>query len=323
MQDVRSKFIDYLQAERNASPYTLRNYSAALQGFVEFMKESGISSYDQADRHVLRDYMARLTEKGLAKTTIALKLSAVRSFYRYLVREGILATNPIGRASSPKLDKRIPSFLTQPEMLRLFDVVNSQKPRRSSDTAIKLFNVCKLRDQAMLELLYASGLRVSELVKLDLEHLNLDSREIRVWGKGSKERMTLMGEPATRVLADYLSQSRPALLGEKKTDAVFLNRYGGRLTARAVQRMLTRYAKIAGIDKRVHPHVLRHTFATHLLDGGADLRVVQELLGHASLSTTQTYTHISKRQAQKVYLQAHPMAQEEQDGPTKPKEETT
>jgi integrase/recombinase XerC len=172
-----------------------------------------------------------------------------------------------------------------------------------------------------MELIYASGLRVSELVNLNLEQVYLDSRELRVWGKGSKERAVLMGEPAASALNTYLSQGRPMLLGKRGGRALFLNRYGQRLTGRGAQKILGKYAHKAGIGKKVHPHLLRHTFATHLLDGGADLRVVQELLGHANLSSTQIYTHVTKSQAKKVYLSAHPMAKtddEEQATETAP-----
>ena len=167
------------------------------------------------------------------------------------------------------------------------------------------------RDRALLELLYAAGLRVSELVNMNVEQVNLDTNEIRVWGKGSKERIVLIGGPAARALSTYISQGRPELLGEKKNNALFVNRYGGRLPARRVQKILEKYART--IDKRVHPHMLRHTFATHLLDGGADLKVVQELLGHADLSSTQIYTHVTQSQARKIYLAAHPMAQGKSD----------
>ncbi len=251
----------------------------------------------EVDKHALRDYISWLMEQGMVKASIARKLSAIRSFYRYLIQEGALPTNPLEMASSPKLDRLLPAFLTISEMSQLLQAPDLSTPQGQ-------------RDCALLELLYASGLRVSELVNLNLEQVNLDTREIRVWGKGSKERMGLMGEPAARALATYLSQGRPKLLGEKKTSALFLNRYGKRLTERIVQIILANYAKSVGIGKRVHPHMLRHTFATHLLDGGADLRVVQELLGHASLSSTQIYTHVSKSQARKVYLAAHPMAKE-------------
>jgi len=297
MQEVFNRYINYLEVERNASPYTVRNYSTDLLGFFQFIKEKEISSLKEVDKNVLRDYLSHLMEQGIVKASIARKLSAIRSFYRYLAREEILPVNPVEKASSPKLDRRLPSFLTTDEMTRLLEAPSSTTPQGQ-------------RDRALLELLYAAGLRVSELAKLNLEQVDLDAREIRVWGKGAKERMTLMGEPAAEALTTYLNQGRPALLGEKKTNALFLNRYGGRLTERSVQEILEKCANIVGIEKRVHPHMLRHTFATHLLDGGADLRVVQELLGHASLSSTQIYTHVSKSQAKKVYLSAHPMAQE-------------
>ncbi|MFC2021382.1 tyrosine recombinase XerC [Chloroflexota bacterium] len=308
MQEIFNRYINYLEAERNASPYTVRNYTTDLlgskniQGFFAFLNERGIDSLDKADRKVLRDYLSYLAEQNLVKGSIARRLSAIRSFYRFLVREEILLVNPVKETSSPKLDRRLPSFLTIEEVTRLLDASDLAKPQGQ-------------RDRAFMEMLYASGLRVSELVSLDLEQVDLDSREIRVWGKGSKERMVLMGEPAARALITYLNDGRKELLGEKRSTAIFLNYKGGRLTERSVQSILEECAQKSGIGKKVHPHMLRHTFATHLLDGGADLRVVQELLGHASLSSTQVYTHVSKSQAKKVYLSAHPMAQEEDNEP--------
>jgi integrase/recombinase XerC len=308
MQEIFDKYKKHLEAEQNVSPYTIRNYTTDLcgservKGFFTFLKEKDIDSPGKVDRTILRDYLAYLVEQGIVKASIARKLSAIRSFYRYLVREGILESSPIEKTSSPKLDKRLPEFLALDEVERLLNAPDLSKPQGQ-------------RDRALLELLYASGLRVSELVRLDLGEVNLDSGEIRVWGKGSKERMVLMGKPATEALRNYLEHGRPKLLGEKKTNALFLNRYGQRLPERRVQKMLEDYAKKAGIEKRVHPHMLRHTFATHLLDGGADLRVVQELLGHAQLSSTQIYTHVTKGQARKVYLSAHPMAKEKKDEP--------
>ncbi len=299
MQEVFNKYIDYLEAERNASPYTVRNYTTDLLDFFQFLKANGIDSLKEVDRHTLRDYLSQLMERGFVKASIARKLSAIRSFYRYLLREEIISTSPVATTSSPKLDKRLPSFLTIEEINRLLETPDLSTPQG-------------LRDRALMELLYASGIRVSELVNLNLEQVNLDTNEIRVWGKGSKERVVLMGKPAARALTAYLNQGRPELLGEKRSNALLLNRYGKRLIERRVQRILEKYTNIAGIGKRVYPHMLRHTFATHLLDGGADLRVVQELLGHASLSSTQIYTHVSKSQAKKVYLSAHPMAQEQE-----------
>jgi len=307
MQEIFNRYINYLEAERNVSPYTVRNCktdllgSKNIKGFFTFLSDKGIESLDKVDRYLLRDYLAYLADKGLVKASIARKLSAIRSFYRYLVREEIMSLNPVQDTSSPKLDRRLPSFLTADEVTRLLEAPDTARPQGQ-------------RDRAFLELLYASGLRVSELVGLDTEQINLDTREIRVWGKGSKERMVLMGEPAAAALVNYLGKGRLQLLGNKKTGAVFLNYKGGRLSDRSVQKILQKYADSAGIRKKIHPHMLRHTFATHMLDGGADLRVVQELLGHADLSTTQVYTHVSKSHARKVYLSAHPMAREDQDG---------
>jgi integrase/recombinase XerC len=295
VQEVFNKYINYLEAERNASPYTVRNYTTDLLQFFQFLQDKGIDSLKEVDKHILRDYLSHVVEQGFVKASIARKLSAIRSFYHYLLREEIISTNPVATASSPKLDKRLPSFLTIDEVERLLEAPDSSTPQGQ-------------RDRALMELLYASGLRVSELVSLNPEQVNLDSGEIRVLGKGSKERVVLMGKPAVRALSDYLSQGRPQLRGKKGSSALFLNPDGGRLSERRVQSILGKYANIAGIGRRVHPHMLRHTFATHLLDGGADLRVVQELLGHANLATTQIYTHVTQSRARKVYLSAHPMA---------------
>jgi integrase/recombinase XerC len=302
MQKIFDRYIQYLEAERNASPYTVRNYRADLADFFKFLKAKELTLLNEVDRHVLRDYLSHLVEVGIAKASIARKLSAIRSFYRYLVREEIISENPIEQVSSPKLDKRLPSFLTREEMEKLLGAPDLSTPLGQ-------------RDRALLELLYASGLRVSELASLTPEQIDLNSNEIRVWGKGSKERMVLMGEPAAAALKSYLKEGRTKLLGKKRSQALFLNRYGQRLPARSVQRLLEGHAKKAGIGKRVHPHMLRHTFATHMLDGGADLRVVQELLGHARLTSTQIYTHVTKGQARKVYLSAHPLAREKKDEP--------
>ena len=302
MQEVFKRYVNYLEAERNVSPYTVRNYTTDLLDFFQFLKAKGVGSLKDVDKPVLRDFLSHLMEQGLVKASIARKLSAIRSFYRYLLREGMIPTSPAATTSSPKLDRRLPSFLTIEEVERLLEAPDLSKPEG-------------LRDRAIMELLYASGLRVSELVNLNLEQVNLDTNEIRALGKGAKERMVLIGKPAAEALSTYLSQGRPELSGKKLSSALLLNRYGERLAKRRVQRILGKYANIAGIDKRVHPHLLRHTFATHLLDGGADLRVVQELLGHADLSSTQIYTHVTRSQARKVYLSAHPMAREKGNEP--------
>ncbi len=304
MQEVFNRYQDYLRVERSVSPYTIRNYTSDLvgnyqrgtaKGFFQFLQLRKIDTLNQVDRQVMRDYLAYLAEQGIVRASISRKLSAIRSFYRYLVREGILDNNPLEQVTSPKQDRRLPSFLTVEETVKLLKAPDLTTPGGQ-------------RDRALMELVYAAGLRVSELVGLDLEQVNLETREIRVWGKGSRERVVLIGEPAAAALVNYLGSGRGQLLAGKKAAAVFLNHSGKRITGRTVQKMLGTYAGLAGIKKRVYPHLLRHTFATHMLDGGADLRVVQELLGHANLATTQIYTHVTQSQARKVYLAAHPMA---------------
>ncbi len=295
MQQIFNRYVNYLEAERNASTYTIRNYTTDLLDYFSFLKSRKIDSLHEVDKQVIRDYLSHLLDQGFVKVSIARKLSAIRSFYRYLMREEIVATSPVADTSSPKLDKRLPGFLSQKEVLELLNAPDSSTPQGQ-------------RDRALLELLYASGLRVSELVNLDIDKVNLDANEIRVRGKGSRERVVLMGKPAAAAILTYISQGRTRLLGRKGTPALFVNRSGRRLVERRVQKIVEKYSAAAGINRRVHPHMLRHSFATHLLDGGADLRVVQQLLGHADLSTTQIYTHVTKSQARKVYLSAHPMA---------------
>ena len=305
MQEVFDKYIDYLKVGKNASLYTIRTYQSALignnirgsqKGFFPFLVMKKIDSLDKVTKHTIREYIMYLVDRKVAKSSITCKLSAVRSFYNYLQKEELLKENPLDKISSPKQDKKLPSYLTVDEVNKFLAAPDISTPTGQ-------------RDHAILELLYASGLRVSELAHLTRSQIDMDTREIRIIGKGSKERLVLMGKPAREAITVYLQEGRHQLLGKKKTDAVFINRYGKPLIERRIQKIVKQYARQGGIKKRVHPHTIRHTFATHLLDGGADLRVVQELLGHASLTTTQIYTHVSKTQAKKVYLAAHPLAQ--------------
>ena len=288
----------FLEAEHHASPYTVRNYTHDLRHFLEFLNIENVATLGDVDRHLLRRYIASLQEQGFEKSSVSRKLSALRSFYSYLMQQNFTSSNPLITVSSPKLEKRLPSFLSSDEVTHLLEIPDTSTPQGQ-------------RDRAMLELLYASGLRVSEIVSLDLGSVNIEARDIRVWGKGSKERMVLIGKPAASALIMYLREGRRQLLGNSRTDALFINRYGKRLSERFLQKAISKYAIEAGLDKRVFPHMVRHSFATHLLDGGADLRVVQELLGHANLSTTQIYTHVTQSQARKVYLAAHPRAKKE------------
>lgn len=300
------QYLSHLEAERHASPYTVRNYKSDLRGnicgvekgFFQFLKSRDISSLEAVDKRVLRDYLSHLLDQRVAKVSLARKLSAIRSFYRYLLREGLIARNPIEEVSSPKLDKHLPNFLSAAEMEHLLSYPDPSTPQG-------------LRDRAIMELIYAAGLRVSELTHLNMQSVDLDDRVLRVLGKGNKERVVVIGHPAAEALRTYMAGAREQFKSERTRQALFLNYGGGRLTSRWVQKLVLKYAAEAGLEKKVHPHLLRHTFATHLLDGGADLRVVQELLGHASLATTQIYTHVTQAQARKVYLASHPMAKAE------------
>ena len=298
MEELLTKFRGHLELERGASVYTLRNYTSDIREFLGFLRSEEITSLDMVDQPLLRRYLAWLLEQGKARSSIARKMSALRSFYRYLTVENLISSNPLDTSSAVKQEKRLPGFLSLEDITRMLAAPNAVTPQG-------------LRDRAILEMLYACGLRVSEIVKLDLEQVDLEERQIRVWGKGNKQRVVIMGVPAATALSAYLKKGRPKLLKKRRSPALFVNRYGGRLVQRRIQYIVKAYAIKAGLDSSIHPHLLRHTFATHLLDGGADLRVVQELLGHASLSSTQIYTHVSQSQARKIYLAAHPMARQE------------
>ncbi|OGN96928.1 MAG: recombinase XerC, partial [Chloroflexi bacterium RBG_13_51_18] len=253
MQEVFSQYIAYLEAERNVSAYTVRNYTRDLLEFFAFVSEQGIETLKNVNKQTLRAYLAQLMEQKYAKSSIARKLSAIRSFYRYLMREDLISASPAATTVSPRLDKRLPEFLTQDEAKRLVESPDVSQPQGQ-------------RDRALLEMLYASGMRVSELVNMNVEQVNLSTNEMRVWGKGAKERVVLIGEPAAEALNNYIKEGRRELLGGKRNNALFVNRYGNRILVRRVQKILNKYSR--SINKSVHPHILRHTFATHLLDGG-------------------------------------------------------
>jgi integrase/recombinase XerC len=293
LEELFQKYIKHLQVERGISAYTVRNYTTDIQGFLGFLADNKVTSLDKVDRSLMRRYLGWLQGKGTARGSISRKLSALRSFYRYLMRENLVSAEPLSSLSAPKLEQRLPTFLTEDEVVRLVEAPDTSTPNG-------------MRDRAILELLYAAGLRLSEVVDLNLGDVDLNSCQIRAWGKGSKERMVLMGKPAAEALSNYVKYARPKLEGKKKTTALFLNRFGNRIARRRIEYIIKKYASQAGLDMRVYTHMLRHTFATHMLDGGADLRAVQELLGHARLATTQVYTHVSQNQIRRTYLAAHP-----------------
>lgn len=284
------KFISYLKIEKNASGHTLTNYVIDLKSFGAFLGEHDLGDID---RLVLRRYLAQMRLKDYSKRTIARKLASLRSFFKFLYREGHIKTNPVTAISTPKLDKVLPKFLDVEKVLKLI-----QSPPDD--------NVAGLRDRAILEALYSAGIRVSELVGLDVEDVDFISGVIKVFGKGAKERIVPIGEPALAAVRRYIEKRDNRKI--KEPDAVFLNRSGRRLTDRSVRRVVDKYIRACSIAEKISPHSLRHSFATHLLDRGADLRSVQELLGHMNLSTTQVYTHVTTERLRSVYDKAHPRA---------------
>ncbi len=286
------KFLSCLRDQRNCSEHTLRAYSRDLQDFSDFLGEERL---EEAAPLRIRAFIMSFRQKGASRKTCARKLAALRSFYRFLAREGVVEGNPAASVRSPRLPKKLPSFLTVQQVNALLDA-----PDRS--------NLWGLRDAAIMELLYSSGIRVSELASLDRRDLDILSEMVRVRGKGKKERIVPLGGVAAEVLSRYLTKRDAESGGRFGADALFINRRGGRLSARSVRRILEKYIAQAGVSVDTTPHTLRHSFATHLLDRGADLRAVQELLGHASLSSTQIYTHLTTERLREVYRKSHPRA---------------
>jgi len=295
MDVLLEQFLTYLQVSRNVSPYTIKNYRNDIGQFLNYCRAQGVGSLEQVNRSLLRTYLAELDAIGYVKASIARRVAELRSFGDFLVREEVLERNLFCMVSAPRVPKRLPRYLTVAEVKALLVVPDTSTP-------------LGLRDRAIIEVLYAAGLRVSELVGIDVADVDLAQAHVRVMGKGSKERVGLLGRLAVHAVRAYVRVGRPALLVRRPTNALWLNHRGGRLTARGVALVLSRVGKQAGIGSSVSPHVLRHSFATHLLDGGADLRVVQELLGHANLATTQIYTHVSQSRVREVYMRAHPRA---------------
>jgi integrase/recombinase XerC len=295
LEEQTRQFLIYMTAERNFSPLTIELYKREIEEFGAFLKSQGLETWSQADRTVARRYLAMLAAKGYAKASMARRVAELHSFYRFMLREGLLKENPLAALKAPKAEKRLPEFLTAQETVALLTIPDIRTP-------------LGLRDRAILEMLYASGMRVSELIGLKAGDITPSQGEALVWGKGAKERIVLVGRPALRALETYLREGRPKLLGHKQSNAIFLNRLGDPFSVRGVQRLLDDASHAAGLTRTITPHTLRHTFATHLLDGGADLRMVQELLGHASVSTTQIYTHVTQAHARRVYLNTHPLA---------------
>lgn len=293
MRDALNRYIIYLQAERNASPYTVRNYRSEISQFIDYAQAHGVDAWPQVNKHLVRRWLAELHAGGYVPASIARRLSEVRACCTFLAREGVLERNPLATVASPKQGQHQPRVLSYDEVLAILRAPDLATPQG-------------LRDRAIIELFYGSGIRLGELEMLDLRSIDLTRREARVLGKGDKERIALFGSVAETALRLYVQQGRPKLATEETGNALFLNRFGQRLRRVSIIRMLDRYARQAGIERKVTPHALRHSFATHLVDEGVDIRLIQEMLGHESPATTQRYTHISQARLHEVVRTAHP-----------------
>jgi integrase/recombinase XerC len=288
--ELLTRYLESYGRARNLSAYTLRNYRGDIEPFLAALADWGID-FRTPRRADLRRYLGLLLEQGTAEASVRRKVSTVRGFYRWLRSEGLLEADPFFGVTGPKAPRRLPVVLTAEDLTRLIEAAATSDP-------------AGLRDRAILELLYAAGVRVSEVAGLDVTDVDLRDHTVRVRGKGSKERVGVFGVPAAAALERYLRAGRPALASAREEPALFLNRLGGRLSVRSVQTIVRAYATRAGLPRAVHPHLLRHSFATHLLDGGADLRLVQELLGHESPNTTQVYTHVTESRKRQVMEEA-------------------
>ncbi|HZB45993.1 MAG TPA: tyrosine recombinase XerC [Pyrinomonadaceae bacterium] len=306
MEHLLAQFLEHLRYERNVSEHTLRNYAIDLAQFLEYLAPADPLTgarrepdVKEIDHITIREWLSELHNQNKKKTSIARKLASLRTFFQFLIREGAVEANPAKLVNTPRLEKKLPNHLSVEDAVRFIE---------TPDTATDLGK----RDRAILEFLYATGVRVSELTKLDLRDVDFRGKTVRVQGKRRKERIVPFGDPALHALLDYLTVRGAFLdnapVAERETQAIFLNYQGTRITTRSVGRMVDKYIRICAGIHDISPHSLRHSFATHLLDSGADLRDIQELLGHARLSTTQIYTHVSMEKLIEVYDKAHPKA---------------
>ncbi len=298
MQAAVQAFLRHLRIERNASELTLKSYGDDFESFYDYLRDrlGRIAEVEELQINLLRGYVTYLHECEYARSTIARRLACLRSFFKYTTREGITSSNPAKALRTPRTGRKLPHFLTTDQVAKLLESPPAN-------------DVMGLRDRAMLETMYSAGLRVAELVSLNVSDWDREANILRVLGKGKKERIAPVGTYAAKALDRWLEMrvADPTAPPEER-DAMFLNKFGRRLTTRSVGRMLEKYLQVTGLESITSPHTLRHSFATHLLDGGADLRSVQELLGHKSLTTTQIYTHVSTRRLRETYEHAHPHA---------------
>jgi integrase/recombinase XerC len=289
-------FIEYLQIEKNYSQYTIEHYQHDIRDFFMFMSEQGLNSLDEVEYSDTRIYLTKLFEQQLSRKSVARKISCMRSFYKFLLREKIVGDNPFSLVSIPKLEKRLPDFFYEEELAELFKACETE-------TALGK------RNKALLELLYATGIRVGECCKIQMKDLDLSLSTVLVRGKRKKERYVPFGSFAHDALVEYILNGRPDLQKVKEDhDYLFVNFRGGPLTDRGIREILNKLIEKSALTGKIHPHKLRHSFATHMMSNGADMRTVQELLGHAFLSSTQVYTHVTKEHLRNIYMSHHPRA---------------
>lgn len=293
--DAMVHFIKYIQLEKNFSVHTVREYEADVRQFLNFLEQEGVYCLTDVEYLHARLYVTKLYEENMSRSSISRKISSVRSFFRYLNREGYVDDAPFRSLYHPKKEERLPSFFYEEELQQLF--------KASSGTDAK-----SIRNMAILELLYATGIRVSECVSIEMNQIDFSYSILRVMGKGRKERIVPFGQYAHEALQLYVNEARPKLMKGKNHQKLLVNMRGGELTARGVRHILNEVMEAASLHSKIHPHMLRHTFATHLLNNGADLRTVQELLGHAHLASTQVYTHVTKEHLRNTYMNTHPRA---------------
>ncbi len=293
MYELIDTFLNYLSVERGLSRNTIISYQKDLNAYIGFLENKAIDALAKTKKNDITNFMLYQKDKGLSSNSIARRLAAVRMFYRFLVRERMLESDPTSLIDSPKLWKKIPETLSVNEIEALLAQPNLKDKQG-------------IRDRAILETFYATGARVSEVVNLKLDNVNLDIGFLRCIGKGNKERIIPLGRKAIESLKRYLQKCRPELLKKKESEFLFLNRFGKKISRQSLWKMIKKYAQAARIKKPIHPHILRHSFATHLLERGADLRSVQEMLGHSNISTTQIYTHINKDRLKAIHRMFHP-----------------
>lgn len=293
MNELIEQFLSYISVERGMANNTVSSYKRDLHGFSDYLKSKNVDSIDKVSRQTISSFMMSEKDRGLSPNSISRELACIKSFFKFLIRENVIKEDAATIIESPKLWKRLPYTLSLGEVEALLDAPNVR-------------DLMEMRDKACLELMYATGMRVSELVNLKIDDINLEVGFVKCFGKGSKERIVPFGKKAKESLQRYLEKSRPRFLKKNVSNFLFLTRLSDRMSRQSFWKIIKRYVKIARIKKKVTPHSLRHSFATHILERGADLRIVQEMLGHADISTTQIYTHVSKDRLKSIHQKFHP-----------------